>query len=232
MNKAKKALLGTALAGAMVVSAGFGTYSWFTDVKEANGTIQNGTLTVGMDSNLFAHQNFAPSQMLISNWKTIQNTGSLDQQLRATYTHSIDKEAGIGKYKVGYMAIKYSVKPDAGTEAAFKEKFQRGFDKGITNPVMDQGLVAAKSKYEVVSGTISAEEAQGLAKAASMSKTLNFGKGKFWQLNEGENIDILFAVKLLDTAGNEYQGANYSATFKVEAKQTDNGAEFETENVK
>ncbi|WNB92485.1 TasA family protein [Bacillus sp. NEB1478] len=221
MKKAKKALLGTALAGAMVVSAGFGTYSWFTDVKEASGTIQNGTLTVGMDSYLFNHQKFAPSQMLISNWKTIENTGTLDQQLRATFTHSIDKDAAIGKYKVGYMAIKYSVKPDAGTEAAYKEKFQKGFEKGVTNPVMDEG-----PGVTAVSGTLSAEEAKGLARAANTSKVINLGHGKFWNLKEGENIDILFAVKLLDSAGNEYQGAQYNATFKVEAKQTYNGAEY------
>jgi hypothetical protein len=33
MKKVKKALIATSLAGALVASAGFGTYSWFTAEK-------------------------------------------------------------------------------------------------------------------------------------------------------------------------------------------------------
>jgi spore coat-associated protein N len=36
----------------------------------------------------------------------------------------------------------------------------------------------------------------------------------------------MFGVKLMDTAGNEYQGAQYDATFKVEARQTDLDSQF------
>jgi spore coat-associated protein N len=229
MKKAKKALLGTALAGAMVVSAGFGTYSWFTDVKEAQGTIDNGTLTLGMDKNLFTHENFAPSQLLFGDLVHIENTGSLDQILRATYTHSTDKNAGIGKYKVGYVAIKYSEKPAGDIPKDMKIRLG-GMFNGATNPVEQssaRGVAANKSNYEVVSGMLTDEQLKSLqANAVNTSKTFNFGEGGFWKLKDNQYIDIMFGVKLMDTAGNEYQGAHYDATFKVEAKQTDPDSEF------
>ena len=42
MKTVKKALLATSLAGALVVSAGYGTYSWFTSSTSAMGTIDTG----------------------------------------------------------------------------------------------------------------------------------------------------------------------------------------------
>jgi len=36
-------------------------------------------------------------------------------------------------------------------------------------------------------------------------------------------------VWLSERAGNEYQVVKYDAEFKVEAKQTDNGAEYQSE---
>jgi spore coat-associated protein N len=226
MRVAKKALLGTALAGALVVSAGFGTYSWFTDVKTANGTIDNGTLTLGMDTELFAHENFAPSQMLISDFKKIDNTGSLDQILRASYTHSVDK-ASVKKYKVGYLAVKYVERPNETVLKNAIAVFQKGFDKGETNPVLGMASARSAASYEVEGGVLSEEQASAMkAQAANHEKTIHFGEGKFWKLKDNQNIEIMFFVKLLDSAGNEYQGAHYDAEFKVEAKQTDDGAEF------
>ena len=226
MKVAKKALLGTALAGAMVVSAGFGTYSWFTDVKTANGTIDNGSLTLGMDTELFAHKKFAPSQVLLSDYKTIENTGDLDQVLRATYTHSINK-ASIKKYKVAYLAMKYTGNIDEAEKVRFKSFAQKGFENGNSNIVMDNGLAKKSVNYEVEAAYLSEEQVNALqAKKVSNEETIKFGKGKFWKLNEGQKIDIFFMVKLLDSAGNEYQGAHYDAEFKVEAKQTEDGAEF------
>ena len=55
------------------------------------------------------------------------------------------------------------------------------------------------------------------------------GKDSFWQLDEGQYIDIMIAIKLDENAGNEYQGATYDATFNVMAKQTDDGAKYENE---
>ncbi|MCM3717675.1 CalY family protein [Fictibacillus phosphorivorans] len=225
MKVAKKALLGTALAGALVVSAGFGTYSWFTDVKSANATIDGGTLSLGMDTKLFTHENFAPSQMLVSEFKKIDNTGSLNQILRATYTHSVDK-APVNKYKVGYMAIKYAERPNETILKDMVMDYQNNFDKGVTNPVVPKAAKSATS-FEVEGGMLSDEQTSALkAQASNNEKTINFGEGKFWKLRNNQNIEIMFFVKLLDSAGNEYQGAHYDAQFKVEAKQTDDGAKF------
>ncbi|MBO1915510.1 hypothetical protein J4G37_63110, partial [Microvirga sp. 3-52] len=48
----------------------------------------------------------------------------------------------------------------------------------------------------------------------------------FWKLDEGQYIDIMFGLKLDESAGNEYQGAIYNATLTVDGKQIDEGAEF------
>ncbi|PLR77244.1 hypothetical protein CU633_11920 [Bacillus sp. V3-13] len=226
MKNVKKALIGTALAGTLVVGAGFGTYSWFTDQSQATGTIENGTLTLGEMGSLFEHTNFAPSQVLLSNWNTVKNTGSLDQVLRATYTHSVDG-ASISKYKVGYLAVKYTEKPGKDKLKDWELRIQKKFFSGETNPAV-MSAAAAEEGYEIKEGILTEEEVQQLAKAeaSGTSRTLTLGEGGFWKLNDNQYIDIIFGVKLLDTAGNEYQGATYNANFLVEAKQTDNGAEF------
>lgn len=62
------------------------------------------------------------------------------------------------------------------------------------------------------------------------SDEIIFGEGEedsFWQLDEGQYIDIMIAIKLDESAGNEYQGATYNASFNVMAKQTDEGAQYE-----
>ncbi|MQR94610.1 TasA family protein [Fictibacillus phosphorivorans] len=226
MKKAKKALLGTALAGALVVSAGLGTYSWFTDVKTANSEIDNGTLTLGMDTQLFTHEKFAPSQVLVSDFKKIENTGSLDQILRASYTHSVDK-ASAKKYKVAYLAIKYAERPDETVLKGMATEYEKGFKKGVDNPVMPSGKSKQAVGYEVEGGVVSADEASAMKmQAANQEKTFKFGKDGFWKLKDNQSIEIMFFVKLLDSAGNEYQGAQYNGEFKVEAKQTDEGADF------
>ncbi|MGW8786569.1 hypothetical protein [Heyndrickxia sporothermodurans] len=67
MKKMKKALLGTTLVGALVVSAGFGTYSWFTSETNASGQIANGSLQLNNGQNITEKiidgVDFAPSQL-------------------------------------------------------------------------------------------------------------------------------------------------------------------------
>jgi spore coat-associated protein N len=235
MKNLKKALLGTALAGSLVVGAGFGTYSWFTAETSATGTIDNGTLTLGEMGTLFEHDNFAPSQLLIGEWNKIENTGSLDQVLKATYTHSVDKEANVSKYKVGYLAVKFKETNQPGVDKIKDWKLRiGGILNGTTNPTQSIAKAASDSSdYEVIEGVLSDSEVQGLMKAQEAggnSKTIELGDGKkFWKLKNNEYIGIIFGVKLSDKAGNEFQGAHYDATFKVEAKQTDDGAMYQSE---
>lgn len=236
MKSLKKALLGTALAGTLVVGASYGTYSWFTAEQSATGEIVNGTLTLGEMGSLFEHTNFAPSQLLISEWNTVDNTGSLDQELLATFTHSVNKEVNVSKYKVGYLAIKFKEKD----EGVFKVKDWKlrlgGILNGTTNPARTMAKAADNAGYEVVEGVLSDEQVQTMMKAqaegGSNSKVIKLGNGengKFWRLKSDESIGIIFGVKLSEKAGNDFQGAKYDATFKVEAKQTDEGALYQSE---
>lgn len=229
MKSLKKALLGTALAGTLVVGAGYGTYSWFTAQSQATGTIDNGTLALGELQPLFAQIGFAPSQLLFSDFNIIENTGDVDQQLKATFTHSVDK-ANVSKYKVGYVAIKYKEKPDGDVIKDFKIRIDNLING---NPTRSKAALASNADYELVEGVLTTEEVQSLMKAqddgAKTSKTINLGNGNFWELEDDQYIGITFGVKLSEKAGNEYQGAHYNAEFKVEAKQVDEGAEFQSE---
>ncbi|SFA92316.1 MULTISPECIES: hypothetical protein [unclassified Bacillus (in: firmicutes)] len=236
MKSLKKALLGTALAGTLVVGASYGTYSWFTAEQSASGTISNGTLALGEMGSLFAHENFAPSQLLISEWNTVENTGSLDQRLLATFSHSVDKEVNVSKYKVAYLAIKFKEKEEGVLKVKDWKLRLGGILNGTTNPAKTMAKAADNADYEVVEGVLSDEQVQTIMKAqaegGSNSKVIKLGNGdngKFWNLKSDEQIGIIFGVKLSEKAGNDFQGANYTAEFKVEAKQTDDGAMYQSE---
>lgn len=221
----KHLFLGTALAGALAIGAGVGTYSWFTSETNANGTLVTGTFSLGEMEQLFDHQAFAPSQLLFSDWQTINNTGDMDQVLRATYSHQLNKEVPIEAYKVGFTALKYTEKPDEDELQDQIYELEKLFE-GTTNPL--NPYYVPTSGVEVMSGILSADQVKALSEEdITSSQSLTLGEDhEFWTLEADEYIDIVFGVKLSDTAGNEYQGAQYDAEFKVEAKQTDNGAEF------
>ena len=224
MKKLKKTFLGTALVGALIIGGGFGTYSWFTAESTAAGTLVNGSLSLGEMEQLFDHQQFAPSQLLYSEWQTINNTGDLDQILRATYTHDINKDdVNIDKYKVGYTALKYKEKPDEDVLNDQKYELEKLLD-GTTNPINPMSVDSAD--VEVVTGLLLGEDENTVSDDKS-SKTITLGDDdEFWTLDSDEYIEIVFGVKLTEDAGNNYQGVQYDAEFKVEAKQTDDGAEY------
>jgi len=235
MKKLQKALLGTAIAGSLVIGAGIGTYSWFTDQKTASGTIENGSFGLSDMGTLFQQQKFAPSQLIYSEWQNVQNTGNLDQLLRATYTHSIDNEAAtVKKYKVGYIAVKFDQKPDQDQLVAYKLKLDALFN-GVTNEVTPK-LKKAGNNVEVEQGILSDDQAKNLmnshaqGKGDNLTRTITLGDGtKFWSLKEGQYIAIMFGVKLSDTAGNVFQNVHYTGAFNVEAKQTDKGAQYQAD---
>ncbi|MDY0410156.1 hypothetical protein ACFFIS_01770 [Virgibacillus soli] len=222
MKKWKKVLLGTALAGTLTIGAGFGTYSWFTAETSATGTLVNGTFSLGEMGQLFDHEQFAPSQLLFSESQTVENTGDLDQILRATYTHQINKDIDINPYTVGYTAYKYKGKPD---ESVLEDQIYEleKLLEGITNPVAPS---AVDPDVQVVMGILTDGNIHKL-NGNNASETITLGDGdEFWQLASDEYIDIVFGVKLNENAGNDYQGVQYNAEFKVQAKQTDNGAQY------
>lgn len=223
MSKWKKILLGTAIAGMLAIGSGMiGTYSWFTAESSAKGTLVNGDFSLGEMEDLFDHQQFAPSQLLFSDWQTINNTGDLDQLLRATYTHEVDKQnSNIDAYKVGYTALKYKEKPDEDELNDQKYELEKLLE-GTTNPINP-----LSSDSKMVSGILTNDDINTLSDDTS-SETLTLGDdSEFWSLNADDYIEIVFGVKLNENAGNEFQGAQYNATFKVEAKQTDDGASYQ-----
>lgn len=240
--KVKKALLGTTLAGAVAVAASYGTYSWFTSETTAKGKITNTIVQLNngedIKGNVVEAENFAPSQLVFGDWLTIDNTGTADTFLQAKLQQSLDKPLPLNKYKVGYVALKYKVKP---TEEVLKEsqmKLEELFE-GTTNEVHPSLAQAKLPKgVEMVTGFLNAPTAAGFAatgaaanSAADGKKTLLLGDGaeagednEFWNLETDEYIDISFGVKLDESAKNDYQGVTYSANLSVKAKQKDDGA--------
>lgn len=239
MKTVKKALLATTLAGALVVSAGYGTYSWFTSSTSATGTIENGTLSVNngeaITTPLFGAAKFAPSQVEQGEFVTLENTGNMDQQLKVTYTASVDK-APADPYKVYYLAFKYKEKPGMDEMLDFRSAWEKGFYNGNHNPSM--GLAksttpSALKGVEIITGEATLEEANAmatLAKSSNMDKSYKIGNDEFFALEEDDYITMVFDVKLDQSAGNEYQGATYNGNLNVQAKQTDQGAKFENKN--
>ncbi|PEK98841.1 hypothetical protein [Bacillus sp. AFS017336] len=240
--KAKKALLGTTLAGAVAVAASYGTYSWFTSETTAKGKITNTIVQLNngedIKGSIVEAENFAPSQLVFGDWLTIDNTGTADTFLQAKLQQSLDKPLPLNKYKVGYVALKYKVKP---TEEVLKEsqtKLEELFE-GTTNEVHPSLAPAELPKgVEMVTGFLNAPTAAGFVatgaaanSAAAGNKTLLLGDGaepgednEFWNLETDEYIDISFGVKLDESAKNDYQGVAYSANLSVKAKQKDDGA--------
>jgi spore coat-associated protein N len=232
MNNWQKSLIGTALASTLAIGAGLGTYAWFNAESKATGVMVNGSFSLGEMGQLFNQQKFAPSQLLFSDWQTIKNTGSLDQILRATYTHNTNSvNANVNKYKVGYIALKYKVKPSGDVLNAYKYKLEALLND-MTNPIKPNPIISIKSSssdIEVMFDIISNENVSKLTRKLA-NKTITLGDGdQFWNLKNNEYIDIVFGVKLSKNAGNEFQGVNYASEFKVHARQTDNGAEYQSE---
>src|SRR5699024_9427577 len=140
-------------------------------------------------------------------------------------THDVNKEnIDISKYKVGYTALKYKEKPDEDELEQQKYELENLFD-GTTNPI--NPFSDHKGDIEVVSGLLTNEEMSTLNEDKTGETIILGDNDEFWKLNADEYIDIVFGVKLSDEAGNEFQGIQYEAEFKVEAKQTDEGAEYE-----
>lgn len=229
----KVAMVGTAFAGALALTiSSTGSFSWFTGQTTASGEIQSGTLEINngndIDGAIVEATSFTPSQLIFGDWLSVENTGSLDTHLKATYSHSVDLEVPIESYKVGYIAMKYTIAPgrDVYEDAQFKldELFN-----GVTNEV--QTFSAASEEVdgvEIVAVLIDEEEYEENAGEFVLGDgALSGVDNEFWDLEEGQYIDMNFGVKLDENAGNDYQGAIYQAQLEVLAKQTDDGAQYE-----
>ncbi|WP_078381953.1 hypothetical protein [Sutcliffiella halmapala] len=237
MFKIKNALLGSALVGAIVVSGSFGTYSWFTSETNATGEITNGILEINngqdMDTKIIEAAGFAPSQLKYGEWLKIENTGDMDAYLKATYHQSLNADVPLNAYKIGYIAYKFS-EGEVMTEDILEDSriYLDELFNGTTNPAMQASKKIAPG-VEMVVGFVEEEEIEPAAKGISGKAKLVLGDGskdgekhEFWQLNADQYIDLSFAIKLDEKAGNEYQGVTYSSTLNVMAKQMENGSKY------
>lgn len=239
LAKAKKALLGTTVAGAIAVAASYGTYSWFTSETTAKGEITNAIVQLNHGENIqekiVAQKNFAPSQLVYGDWMTIDNSGTVDTFLQAKLNQKLDKPLSLDTYKVGYVALKYKVKPDADVLKASQIKLEELFD-GTTNEVsktLASGPKEIAEGVEIITGFLNAPvAAQSIASDGEKEFLLGDGAetgkdNKFWNLKTNEYIDLSFAIKLDENASNDYQGVKYTANLSVKAKQIDEGAQYE-----
>ncbi|KQL56651.1 MULTISPECIES: TasA family protein [Bacillaceae] len=229
----KLSLLGTAFAGALVFTAtSTGSFAWFTDSVEATGEIQGGTLELNngqdIDGSIVQASNFAPSQLIFGDWLSVENTGTLDTHLQATYRHQVDLEVPIDAYKVGYIALKYTVAPGRDVYEDAQYRLDQLFN-GVTNEVQtfSAASTAGSDDVEVLVAIVDESEYDQNTGELFLGDGSQTGRdNEFWQLDEGQYIDLNFGVKLDENAGNEYQGAVYQAVLEVLAKQTDNGANY------
>lgn len=237
MFKLKNAFLGSALVGAIVVSGSFGTYSWFTSQTNASGEITNGTLEINnsqdMQTKIIEAAGFAPSQLKYGEWLKIENTGDMDAYLKATYNQSLSTDVPLDAYKVGYIAYKFSEGQEM-TEDILEESriYLDQLFKGTTNEVTQAAKTIAPG-VEMIVGFVEGAEAEPAAKGMAGKPKMLLGDGskegekhEFWQLNDDQYIDLSFAIKLDENAGNEYQGVTYSSNLNVTAKQMDDGAKY------
>ncbi|NQD67237.1 hypothetical protein HP456_15080 [Bacillus haikouensis] len=235
MFKLKNAFLGSALVGAIVVSGSFGTYSWFTSETNATGTISNGTLEINnsqdMETKIIEATGFAPSQLKYGEWLKVENTGDMNAYLRATYNQSLSADVPLDAYKVGYIAYKFSEGQEM-TDDILEESriYLDELFNGTTNEVKSVSKAIAPG-VEMVVGFVEEEENQPAAKGMSGKAKMVLGDGskegakhEFWQLNDDQYIDLSFAIKLDEKAGNEYQGVTYTSNLNITAKQMDDGA--------
>ena len=237
MFKLKNAFLGSALVGAIVVSGSFGTYSWFTSQTNASGEITNGTLEINnsqdMQTKIIEATGFAPSQLKYGEWLKIKNTGDMDAYLKATYNQSLSTDVPLDAYKVGYIAYKFSEGEEM-TEDILEESriYLDQLFNGTTNEVTQASKKIAPG-VEMVVGFVDEAQVEAAAKGVAGKVQMVLGDGskegekhKFWQLNDDQYIDLSFAIKLDENAGNEYQGVTYSSNLNVTAKQMDDGAKY------
>ncbi|MGG1678222.1 hypothetical protein ACIFOT_21150 [Neobacillus sp. NRS-1170] len=228
MNNVKKALIATSLAGALVVSAGYGTYSWFTAEKSVTSQIKNGTFTLGEASSpLYNHEKFAPSQLLMSNWISFQNTGDLDQFYKVTNTETLNMPSGSlanYHYRGWFFEVPISYELTDADKAVFENDIKNALGG---NPVAKTAFTAPALPLPKGSSAQVVDSEEDAAKMAAAATTTRINTVP-WErlLPAGYKIMVIYGVKLNENAGNEYQGAVYNSTVKVFSKQTDAGAQY------
>ncbi|MFF3023430.1 TasA family protein [Gottfriedia sp. NPDC057948] len=196
MNKVKKALIGTSLAGSLVVGAGYGTYSWFTAQMTASGMVQNGTFEINNGQSeqqlTFSPDKLAPSQISEMSPILIKNTGDYDMFIRGKVNFMIDNaptEVSIKK-----LLSNYEVQPTI-------------LYNGET--ISDLDWIDLDDLQTTLDNLLPGQ-----------------GEDDSDRFKANDKIEIDLKLRLKDSADNNLQGVALKVSFKVQAKQTDPNAEF------
>ncbi|MGM0854690.1 MAG: hypothetical protein ACQEWI_19075 [Bacillota bacterium] len=184
-----------------------------------------------METKIIEATGFAPSQLKYGEWLTIDNTGDMDTYLKATYNQSLSADVPLDAYKVGYIAYKFSEGQEMTDDILEDSRiYLDQLFNGTTNEVRSVSKSIAPG-VEMVVGFVEEEDVQPAAKGMNGKAKMVLGDGskegekhEFWQLNEDQYIDLSFAIKLDEKAGNEYQGVTYTSNLNVTAKQMDDGS--------
>jgi len=212
MNKMKKALLGTALAGAVVAGASAGTYAWFNAEYVTSGAITNHTLTINEQTEVYEPLSFggaftttgedatklAPGRT-VSDSFSIENTGSMNQILRAQLDIML-------KDSDGNVMTPNSVK------GVYNIRAYGTFERGGTSYSFD------------IAGN--ADVIDAWFGNSRFIPDANGADASWAYFRPDDKLTVNLDVKLSENAGNEYQGATISGGLEIDARQTDEGSKF------
>ncbi|SFQ02861.1 hypothetical protein [Salibacterium halotolerans] len=205
MNKTKKALIATSLAGVMAAGAGFGTFSWFTESQETGSSeVQAGTLSLTdiTEERVFSTEgqllqpvtvgtaeNNPGEYMAEGNAITFENDGNLalDPRLMLDVeTNGIDGADG-NDYKI-------------------RMNLER------TGSVDWSGQSEWKNANEI---------------DAPINEWFRSEENGFQEdMQPGDAVTVSFDVYLDQEAGNAYQDSSVTGTLRVDGKQTVENAEY------
>jgi len=198
MNKMKKALLGTALAGAVVVGASAGTYAWFNAEYTNSGTVTNHTLEINngysVDETLQFDGLLAPSRTVSTTFK-IENTGSMDQILRGKFDLVLKDADGV-------------------TTTLSKDQYSLTADVKLYRPGLgDITIPVGPATADVIDyfNNMWIPDADGLEQV---------------YFQPGDAVKVNLHVTLNENADNKYQGAKLEGNLEIDGRQTDSGSKF------
>ena len=157
MNKVKKALIGTALVGSLVVGAGFGTYSWFTSNATVSGSVDNAVIKISPETEtlnfkVIDNEKLAPSRTAFSKYVNLKNHSSEDTWLTIDFKSELsggESGADLSAYRsASVIRVNYLSWPVGPVrEALDKHAIQKILDSEITSQSQIEDLYENWENY-------------------------------------------------------------------------------------
>ena len=200
-------VLSVALCAAMLVSS---TFAWFTDsVTSAGNIIKSGTLDVTME---WANGTSDPTQNDIGQWQDASEGAIFDYDL---WEPGYTEVRHVRISNVGSLALKYEVRIAATGEVSELADVIDVYYIKNGNQITDRTQLNDSNKI----GTLT----EVLAKPYAAKGNL-FGK-------KGETVDYdvaTIALKMQESAGNEYQGKSIGSEFAIQLVATQDTVESDS----